>query len=83
MVTKEGDYDDDDDDDDEDTSNDDNDDGRVSGGAVTTTVVMMGMVSDDDLIREFFLSTEKLVCGKGYNRITPFTFKSCNLRVLL
>lgn len=82
MVTKEGDYD-NDDDDDEDTSNDDNDDGRVSGGAVTTTVVMMGMVSDDDLIRECFLSTEKLVCGKGYNRITPFTFKSCNLRVLL
>ena len=80
MVTKEGDY---DDEDDGDASNDDNDDGRVSGGAVTTTLMMMGMVSDDDRIREFFLSTEKLVCGKGYNRITPFTFKSCNLRVLL
>lgn len=76
MVTKEGDCDHDDD-----ASNDD--DGRVSGGAVTTTLIMMGMVSDDDRIREFFLSTEKLVCGKGYNRITPFTFKSCNLRVLL
>lgn len=78
MVTKEGDYDDQDD-----ASNDDNDDRRVSGGAVTTTVVLMGMVSDDDLIREFFLSTENLVCGTGYNRITPSTFKSCNLRVLL